>query len=57
MRIRRVVHKGLRRLHEKDSPRGVRADTVDKLRKMLSFFEAMQDPEELRALPTWKRTS
>ena len=30
------------------------ADTVDKLRKMLAFLDAMQNPEELRALPTWK---
>jgi proteic killer suppression protein len=28
--------------------------TVDKLTKMLSFLDAMQDPEQLRALPTWK---
>ncbi len=27
---------------------------MDKLRKMLAFLAAMQDPEELRALPTWK---
>jgi proteic killer suppression protein len=27
---------------------------VDKLRKMLAFLEAMREPEELRALPTWK---
>jgi len=25
-----------------------------KLRKMLAFLDAMQDPEQLRALPTWK---
>jgi proteic killer suppression protein len=27
---------------------------VDKLRKMLAFLDDMDDPEELRALPTWK---
>jgi proteic killer suppression protein len=27
---------------------------VDKLRKMLTFLDAMQAPDELRALPTWK---
>ena len=27
---------------------------MDKLRKMLSFPDAMQDPEQLRAPPTWK---
>jgi len=48
------VHKGLRRLYEDDSSKGVSADAVDKLRKMLTFLEAMQNPEELRALPAWK---
>lgn len=54
MRIRSIAHKGLRRLYEENSSKGLNADTVDKLRKMLAFLDAMQDPEELRALPTWK---
>jgi toxin HigB-1 len=29
-------------------------DAVDKLRKMLAFLDDMEDPEELRALPSWK---
>ncbi len=40
--------------YEDNSSKGLSADTVDKLRKMLAFLDAMQDPEELRALPTWK---
>ena len=54
MRIRSIAHKGLRRLYEENSSKGLNADTVDKLRKMLAFLDAMQEPEELRALPTWK---
>ena len=54
MKIRSIAHKGLRRLYEENSSKGLNADTVDKLRKMLAFLDAMQDPEELRALPTWK---
>ena len=27
---------------------------MDKLRKILAFLEDMQDPEELRSLPSWK---
>ncbi len=54
MRVRSIAHKGLRRLYEENSSKGLNADTVDKLRKMLSFLDAMQDPEELRALPLWK---
>jgi len=54
VKIRNFVHKGLKRLYEEDSTKGVPPDTVDKLRKMLSFLDDMADPEELRALPTWK---
>ena len=41
-------------MYEDNSSKGLSADTVDKLRKMLAFLDAMQDPEQLRALPTWK---
>jgi proteic killer suppression protein len=54
VKIRSIAHKGLRRLYEENSSKGLNADTVDKLRKMLAFLDGMQDPEELRALPTWK---
>ena len=54
MKVRRITHKGLRRLYEDNSSKGLSADAVDKLRKMLTFLDAMQDPEELRALPLWK---
>jgi len=49
-----MVHKGLKRLYSEDSTKGVPPDTVDKLRKMLAFLDDMQEPEELRALPSWK---
>ena len=52
--MRSIAHKGLRRLYEENSSKGVSADTVDKLRKMLTFLEAIENPEELRALPLWK---
>ena len=54
MRIRSIVHKGLRRLYEENSPKSLSADVVDKLRKMLAFLDAMENPEELRSLPLWK---
>ena len=54
MRIRDFVHKGLMRLYEDDSAKGVPAGTADKLRKMLAFLDGMDDAEELRALPIWK---
>ena len=54
MKVRSIVHKGLRRLYEDNSSKGASADTVDKLRKMLAFLDAMEDPQELRGLPLWK---
>lgn len=54
MKIRNIVHKGLKRLYEEDDSRGIPPDVVDKLRKMLAFLDDMEAPEELRALPSWK---
>ncbi len=54
MKIRNIVHKALKRLYAEDNTKGVRPDTVDKLRKMLAFLDDMQEPEELRALASWK---
>jgi len=54
MRVRSIAHKGLRRLYEENSSKGLSADAVDRLRKMLTFLDAMENPEELRALPLWK---
>ena len=54
VRIRNFIHKGLKKLYEEDSSKGVSPDTVEKLRKMLAFLDDMQDPEELHSLPSWK---
>lgn len=54
MKIRNFAHKGLKRLYEEDSTKGVPADTADKLRKVLSFLDDMESAEELRALTGWK---
>jgi toxin HigB-1 len=54
VKIRNFSHKGLRRLYAEDSARGVPPDSADKLRKILAFLDDMQEPEELRALATWK---
>ena len=54
MKIRSFAHKGLKRLYSEDSAKGVPSETVDKLRKMLSFLDAMQKVEELAALTSWR---
>ena len=37
--IRNFIHKGLKRLYEEDSKKGVPPDSVDNLRKMLAFLD------------------
>jgi|GEM_PF-98852 len=54
VKIRNFIHKGLKRLYAEDATKGVPPDTVDKLRKMLAFLDDMEEPEELRMLPSWK---
>lgn len=54
VKIRNFVHKGLKRLYEEDSARGVALGTGDKLRKMFAYLDNMEDPEELRALSSWR---
>jgi proteic killer suppression protein len=54
VKIRNFVHKGLKKLYEDDETKGVTAETVSKLRKMLVFLDEMEDPEELRALLSWR---
>lgn len=54
MRIRNVLHKGLRRLIEHDQATGLPAACVPKLRRMISFLQDMGDESELRSVPNWK---
>ena len=54
MKIRNILHKGLKRLYLEEGTKGVPADAADKLRKMLAYLESIEDPEELRALTAWK---
>ena len=54
MKIRNFAHKGLKKLYEEDSARGVPPEAVDKLRKMMAYLDEMEDPAELRVLPAWK---
>ncbi len=54
MRIRNVLHRGLRRLIENDDPSGMPSAIVPKLRRMLSFIQDMESEDELKAVPSWK---
>jgi proteic killer suppression protein len=54
MRIRNVLHKGLRRFIEDDDKSGIQAAAAEKLRRMISFLQDMQKETELKAVPSWK---
>lgn len=54
MRIRNVIHKGLRRFIEHDDASGLQAAMVPKLRRMISFLQDMEREDELRTVPSWK---
>ena len=53
MKIRNVVHKGLRRFIEDDNPRGLQPAVVPKLRRIVSFLQDMGGEVELRTVPSW----
>jgi proteic killer suppression protein len=54
MKIRNVIHKGLRRFIESDVAAGLQPAIVPKLRRMVSFLQEMEREEELRTVPSWK---
>lgn len=54
MRIRNVLHKGLRRFIEDDSTSGIQPAVAEKLRRMISFLQDMEKESELKAVPSWK---
>ena len=54
MRIRNVVHKGLRRFIERDDVGGLQPAVVEKIRRIVSFLQDMAREEELHTVPGWK---
>ncbi len=54
MKIRKVRHKGLRRLIEADDTSGIQTPFVEKIRRILSFLQDMERESELHNVPGWK---
>ena len=54
MRIRNVIHKGLRRFILDDDSTGLPAAVVSKVGKIISFLQDMAQENELRTVPSWK---
>ncbi|TLP75086.1 Killer protein [Pseudomonas nitroreducens] len=45
--IRSFRHKGLRALYQQDDPRGVRADHVPRLKRILAALESANGPRDM----------
>jgi len=54
MKIRNVLHRGLKRFVERDDASGLAPAVVEKVRNIVSFLQEMQDVQELRDVPSWK---
>jgi proteic killer suppression protein len=54
MKIGNVVHKGLRRFIENDDTAGLQAAVVEKIRRIVTFLQDMEQESELRGVPSWK---
>jgi proteic killer suppression protein len=54
MKIQSFLHKGVKKLYQDDDGKAVGAEVATKLRKMLTFLDAMERADELPALPQWK---
>lgn len=54
MKIRNVVHRGLRRFIDKDDASGLQSALVPKIQRMVSFLQDMEQEDELRTVPSWK---
>lgn len=53
MQIESIRHKALRRFAETGQPKGLPADSVDRLRRMLAYIDAIETAEELRVPPNF----
>jgi proteic killer suppression protein len=54
MKIRNVVHRGLRRFIQHDDTSGLAPTVVERVRNILTFLQEMEDARELRDIPSWK---
>ena len=54
MKIRNVVHKGLKRFIEDDDSSGLPPAVGPKVRKIVSFLQDMEDESELLTVSVWK---
>jgi proteic killer suppression protein len=54
MPIRSIRHKALSRLFQEDEKRGLPADQIPRLRRILAALDATSEIEEMKAYPGWR---
>lgn len=54
MRIRNVIHTGLRRFIENDDASGLEPAVVIKVQRIVSFMQDMEREDELHTMQSWK---
>lgn len=54
MKIRNVIHKGLRRFIDDDDASGLQPAVVSKIRRIVTFLQDMEREDELRTIASWK---
>jgi len=54
MKIRNVIHRGLRRFIQRDDASGLAPAVAEKVRNIVTFLQEMENEQELRDVPGWK---
>ena len=54
MKIRNVVHRGLKRFIQYNDASGLAHAVVERVRNILTFLQEMEDVQEIRDIPSWK---
>jgi proteic killer suppression protein len=54
MKIRNVVHRGLRPFIQRNDASGLAPAVVERVRNILTFMQEMDDAREPRDIPSWK---
>jgi proteic killer suppression protein len=54
MKIRNVVHRGLKRFIQHNDASGLHPTAVERIRNIVTFLQEMEDFQEIRDIPTWK---
>ena len=54
MKVRNVIHRGLRRFIQHNDASGLTPAVVERVRNILTFLPEMEDAQELPDIPSWK---